>query len=69
MRDYFGKMIVFCSLMFIYFNNVIFVDLIRWLFELDLFLMDGLYFYMLLWSKEKGYKVFNMGMVIFLNVG
>lgn len=38
--------------MLIYFNDVILVDLIRWLLELDLLLMDGLYLYMLFWSKE-----------------
>lgn len=47
-----NEVIVFCSLMLIYFNDVILVDLIRWLLELDLLLMDGLYLYMLFWSKE-----------------
>lgn len=31
--------------------------------------MDGLYLHMLLWSKEKGYKAFNMGMATLSNVG
>ncbi|WP_223218691.1 phosphatidylglycerol lysyltransferase domain-containing protein, partial [Streptococcus pneumoniae] len=44
-------------------------DLIRWLPELDLPLMDGLYLHMLLWGKEKGYKAFNMGMATLSNVG
>ena len=69
MRDRSGKMIAFCSLMPTYSNNAISVDLIRWLPELDLPLMDGLYLHMLLWSKEKGYKAFNMGMATLSNVG
>ena len=69
MRDHSGKMIAFCSLMPTYSNNAISVDLIRWLPELDLPLMDGLYLHMLLWSKEKGYKAFNMGMATLSNVG
>lgn len=56
MRDHSGKMIAFCSLMPTYSNNAISVDLIRWLPELDLPLMDGLYLHMLLWSKERGIK-------------
>ena len=43
MRDEHGKMIAFCSLMPTHFNDAISVDLIRWLPELDLPLMDGLY--------------------------
>ena len=62
-------MIAFCSLMPTYSNNAISVDLIRWLPELDLPLMDGLYLHMLLWSKRKGYKAFNMGMATLSNVG
>ena len=52
-----------------YYNEAISVDLIRWLPELDLPLMDGLYLHMLLWGKEKGYKAFNMGMATLSNVG
>ena len=40
-----------------YYNEAISVDLIRWLPELDLPLMDGLYLHMLLWGKEKGIKL------------
>lgn len=69
MRDEHGKMIAFCSLMPTHFNDAISVDLIRWLPELDLPLMDGLYLHMLLWGQEKEYKAFNMGMAILSNVG
>ena len=69
MRDQYGKMIAFCSLMPTHFNDAISVDLIRWLPELDLPLMDGLYLHMLLWGQEKGYKAFNMGMATLSNVG
>ena len=56
MRDQYGKMIAFCSLMPTHFNDAISVDLIRWLPELDLPLMDGLYLHMLLWGQEKDIK-------------
>ena len=56
MRDEHGKMIAFCSLMPTHFNDAISVDLIRWLPELDLPLMDGLYLHMLLWGQEKNIK-------------
>ena len=57
MRDHSGKMIAFCSLMPTYSNNAISVDLIRWLPELDLPLMDGLYLHMLLYGvKKRGIK-------------
>ncbi|CUT93746.1 Putative membrane protein (fragment) [Staphylococcus capitis] len=69
MRDEHGKMIAFCSLMPTHFNDAISVDLIRWLPELDLPLMDGLYLHMLLWGQEKEYKAFNMGMATLSNVG
>ncbi|MBL7573151.1 bifunctional lysylphosphatidylglycerol flippase/synthetase MprF [Staphylococcus saccharolyticus] len=69
MRDKNGEMIAFCSLMPTYFNDAISVDLIRWLPELDLPLMDGLYLHMLLWGKDKGHKAFNMGMATLSNVG
>lgn len=64
-----GKIIAFCTLMPTYYNEAISVDLIRWLPDLDLPLMDGLYLHMLLWGKEKGYKAFNMGMATLSNVG
>lgn len=69
MRNEKQEIIAFCSLMPTYFNDAISVDLIRWLPELDLPLMDGLYLHMLLWSKEQGYKKFNMGMATLSNVG
>lgn len=69
MRNEDGKIIAFCTLMPIYFNDAISVDLIRWLPELDLPLMDGLYLHMLSWGKEKGYRSFNMGMATLSNVG
>ncbi|EHJ07002.1 bifunctional lysylphosphatidylglycerol flippase/synthetase MprF [Staphylococcus simiae] len=69
MRNENQEIIAFCSLMPTYFNDAISVDLIRWLPELDLPLMDGLYLHMLLWSKEQGYKKFNMGMATLSNVG
>lgn len=53
MRNEENEVIAFCSLMPTYFNDAISVDLIRWLPELDLPLMDGLYLHMLLWSKNK----------------
>lgn len=64
-----GKIIAFCTLMPTHYNEAISVDLIRRLPDLDLPLMDGLYLHMLLWSKEKGYKAFNMGMATLSNVG
>lgn len=69
MRNEDGKIIAFCTLMPTYFNDAISVDLIRWLPELDLPLMDGLYLHMLSWGKEKGYRSFNMGMATLSNVG
>lgn len=69
MRNEEGKIIAFCTLMPTYFNDAISVDLIRWLPELDLPLMDGLYLHMLSWGKEKGYRSFNMGMATLSNVG
>lgn len=69
MRNEENEVIAFCSLMPTYFNDAISVDLIRWLPELDLPLMDGLYLHMLLWSKEQGYTKFNMGMATLSNVG
>lgn len=69
MKNEEGKIIAFCTLMPTYYNEAISVDLIRWLPELDLPLMDGLYLHMLLWGKEKGYKAFNMGMATLSNVG
>lgn len=69
MRNEEGKIIAFCTLMPTYFNDAISVDLIRWLPELDLPLMDGLYLHMLSWSKEKGYQSFNLGMATLSNVG
>lgn len=64
-----GRVIAFCSLMPTYYNDSISVDLIRWLPDVDLPLMDALYLHMLLWSQEKGYKAFNMGMATLSNVG
>ncbi|MEJ7172548.1 phosphatidylglycerol lysyltransferase domain-containing protein, partial [Staphylococcus capitis] len=52
-----------------YYNDSISVDLIRWLPDVDLPLMGALYLHMLLWSQEKGYKAFNMGMATLSNVG
>ncbi|MGM2726265.1 phosphatidylglycerol lysyltransferase domain-containing protein, partial [Bacillus cereus group sp. Bce009] len=69
MRNEENEVIAFCSLMPTYFNDSISVELIRWLPELDLPLMDGLYLHMLLWSKEQGYTKFNMGMATLSNVG
>ncbi|UDI78336.1 bifunctional lysylphosphatidylglycerol flippase/synthetase MprF [Staphylococcus taiwanensis] len=69
MKNEQGKIIAFCTLMPTYYNEAISVDLIRWLPDLDLPLMDGLYLHMLLWGKEKGYKAFNMGMATLSNVG
>lgn len=69
MKNEEGKIIAFCSLMPTHYNEAISVDLIRWLPDLDLPLMDGLYLHMLLWGKEKGYKAFNMGMATLSNVG
>ncbi len=43
MRNEENEVIAFCSLMPTYFNDAISVDLIRWLPELDLPLMDGLH--------------------------
>ncbi|ADC87632.1 MULTISPECIES: bifunctional lysylphosphatidylglycerol flippase/synthetase MprF [Staphylococcus] len=68
-KDKDDKIIAFCSLMPTYYNDAISVDLIRWLPEIELPLMDGLYLHMLLWSKEKGYGAFNMGMATLSNVG
>lgn len=53
MRNEEGKIIAFCTLMPTYFNDAISVDLIRWLPELDLPLMDGLYLHMLSWGKKR----------------
>lgn len=69
MKNKDNEIIAFCSLMPTYYHDAISVDLIRWLPELDLPLMDGLYLHMLLWGKEKGYKAFNMGMATLSNVG
>lgn len=69
MKNEEGKVIAFCTLMPTYYNEAISVDLIRWLPDLDLPLMDGLYLHMLLWGKDKGYKAFNMGMATLSNVG
>lgn len=69
MRNHDNEIIAFCSLMPTHFNHSISVDLIRWLPELELPLMDGLYLHMLLWSKEEGYQRFNMGMATLSNVG
>ena len=43
MKNEEGKVIAFCTLMPTYYNEAISVDLIRWLPDLDLPLMDGLY--------------------------
>ena len=68
MKNEEGKIIAFCTLMPTYYNSN-FSRFIRWLPELDLPLMDGLYLHMLLWGKEKGIKAFNMGMATLSNVG
>ncbi|MCD8915200.1 bifunctional lysylphosphatidylglycerol flippase/synthetase MprF [Staphylococcus simulans] len=69
LREADGRIIAFCSLMPIHNDEAISVDLIRWLPDVDLPLMDALYLHMLLWSKEQGYHAFNMGMATLSNVG
>lgn len=68
-RDESQQPIAFCSVMPTYYKETISVDLIRWDPEIELPLMDALYLHMLLWSKEQGYKRFNMGMATLSNVG
>lgn len=68
-RDEKQQPIAFCSVMPTYYNDTISVDLIRWNPQVELPLMDALYLHMLLWSKEQGYKRFNIGMATLSNVG
>ncbi|GEP83529.1 oxacillin resistance-related FmtC protein [Staphylococcus piscifermentans] len=64
-----GRIIAFSSLMPTHYNDSFSVDLIRWLPDVDLPLMDGLYLHLLLWGQEHDYKAFNMGMATLSNVG
>ena len=69
MKDADGKIIAFCSFMPVCDGESISVDLIRWLPDIDLPLMDALYLNMLIWAQNEGYTRFNMGMATLSNVG
>ena len=62
LRNNNGEAIAFASIMPTYVDNKISVDLIRWLDNPNIPMMDLLYLNLILWSKENDYTIFNLGM-------
>ncbi|MGK9429981.1 bifunctional lysylphosphatidylglycerol flippase/synthetase MprF [Bacillus atrophaeus] len=69
MKDPEGKIIAFASVMPMYQEGEISVDLMRYKKEAPNGIMDALFIRMFLWAKEQGYTAFNMGMAPLANVG
>jgi len=69
-RNEFDSIIAFASLMPSYDNNKSFsIDLMRYSKNSFNGIMEVLFLYIILWSKENGYKYFSLGMAPLANVG
>jgi phosphatidylglycerol lysyltransferase len=64
-----GKVIAFANLMPLYDNETISVDLMRLKNDIPSGTMDALFIYLFQWSKDNGYKKFNLGMAPLSGVG
>lgn len=62
LRDKNNRVIAFTSMMPAYVDGKISVDLIRWKEHPSIQMMDLLYLDLILWAKENGYTIFNLGM-------
>ena len=62
LRDKNNRVIAFSSMMPAYVDGKISVDLIRWKEHPSIQMMDLLYLDLILWAKENGYTIFNLGM-------
>ncbi|RSU10053.1 hypothetical protein CBF28_14230 [Vagococcus carniphilus] len=62
LRDKNNRVIAFASMMPAYVDGKISVDLIRWKEHPSIQMMDLLYLDLILWAKENGYTIFNLGM-------
>lgn len=62
LRDKNNRVIAFASMMPAYVDGKISVDLIRWKEHPSIQMMDLLYLDLILWAKENGYAIFNLGM-------
>lgn len=69
LRDSAGKMMAFMSLMPVYREGYLSVDLMRYYPDSPSGIMDAMFIHLFEWAKEKGYRFFNMGMAPLSNVG
>ncbi|KPN12714.1 phosphatidylglycerol lysyltransferase [Bacillus australimaris] len=69
LKDDQGQIISFVSLMPMYQEGEISIDLMRHMHDAPNGMMDALFIHLFQWAKEKGYKSFNMGMAPLSNVG
>lgn len=69
LRDSTGKMVAFMSLMPVYKEGHLSVDLMRYYPDSPSGIMDAMFIHLFEWAKGKGYRYFNIGMAPLSNVG